>query len=111
MNSAPATFEVDPAASSTSAQPPSVVRSHVFGQSAAGWRIGQPLEVHVVPGRAGYLISDPVFNVFGEGRTYPEAEGDFVASLIDYYLLMAHSDEPATQAIVRHLETYVHRDQ
>ncbi len=84
-------------------------RIYVFGQGAAGWRVGQPLPVTVRRIAGGtFTVSDDIFAVFGSGATWDEAEADYVASLVDYFLLIADSQDEPTRAVVEHLRTYLH---
>lgn len=89
---------------------PAVSRVFVFGQGAAGWRISQPVPVIVTRAGASYVVSDEIFSVYGEGRTWDEAQADYVASLVDHYLLMAEAADAATRGVVDHLRAYLHPD-
>jgi hypothetical protein len=74
----------------------------------ADWRFQRPLVVDIQRDEQGaYLISDDDFLVYGVGTTMHDAYRDFVVSLVEYYELVAASDDPYDQAELRRLQVYV----
>lgn len=93
------------------AQPCATVLVFV-GPLAAGWTIIRPLPVLLEYDQDGScLLSDDVFYVYGHGATLESAQGDYIASLIEYYeILSEHEDEP-TRALFRRLGRYLRPSQ
>jgi hypothetical protein len=66
----------------------------------SGLSIKQPMIVTLESDDdGGFLVSDPVFAVYGEGRSAAAAHWDFRSSLQDYFLLLkAHSSRGVEDA-------------
>jgi hypothetical protein len=74
----------------------------------ANWRLRQPFVVDVERDEQGaYVVSDDDFLVYGSGPTVRDACQDFVVSLVEYYELVAASDDPYDQAELRRLQAYI----
>ncbi len=83
----------------------------LFGEIIAGWRIVQPLTITIEQSDGLYIVSDEIFDVYGDGDTEYEAVKDYKISLLDYYQLAesgAHKDEQ-NQALFDHLRLYISR--
>lgn len=80
----------------------------LLGQVAPGWHVIRPLFVLVEQDRDGsYVVSDDIFLVYGSGETAVEARGDYITSLVEYYAILAASDDPLDQAQFRLLREYL----
>ena len=81
------------------------------GNITSRWQIIQPLlltEEHDDDG--SYLISDDLFEVYGDGSTAPDAIKDYIISLIDYYEILAISsqeDDELVKAQFHRLQRYL----
>lgn len=80
---------------------------HIFGPFGNGWRIRQPLPVTVELSDGRYLVSDDLFDVYGQGDSWDEAVEDYKVSLVEYFQIMADADDAPTLAVVSHLLVYV----
>jgi hypothetical protein len=78
-----------------------------------GWELLQPIQITIeIQSDGSYLISDSIFNQYGEGKTLKQARHDFEKSLVEYYeLLEAHitDEHPQTQALLNYLARYLKR--
>jgi len=83
----------------------------LFGEITAEWKIVQPLTITIEQSDGLYIVSDEIFDVYGDGDTEYEAVEDYKISLLDYYQLAesrAHEDEQ-NQALFDHLRLYISR--
>jgi hypothetical protein len=77
-------------------------------QLAPGWTLRQPLSVWVDQTEdGGYLVSDEIFNVYGEGATWEEAQQDYIQSLIEYFLLVSDYDDVPSHQLQASLRQYL----
>ena len=89
----------------------SITRYHLAGKVGYGFELVQALPVDVEKDRDGsYLISDPVFGVYGHGTTEDEAFADFSVSLVEYRDILATGANPETKTVLAHLATYLRRE-
>lgn len=80
----------------------------MVGPIAVEWELIKPLELSVDRDSDGsYLVSDDIFNVFGEGITASESVLDYLASLIEYHRLISRHDDAPTQALCAALGRYL----
>ena len=62
----------------------------LIGPVAVGWTVCQPLRLMVEQEDDGWVVvSDDVFAVYGDGATVSAARQSYIASLIDYYEMVA----------------------
>ncbi len=83
----------------------------LFGEIIAGWRILQPFPITIEQSDSLYIVSDEIFDVYGDGDTEYKAVEDYKISLVDYYQLAesgAHEDKQ-NQALFDHLLLYLSR--
>lgn len=83
----------------------------LFGEIIAEWRIVQPLTITIEQSDGLYIVSDEIFDVYGDGDTEYEAVEDYKISLLDYYQLAesrAREDEQ-NRALFDHLRLYLSR--
>jgi hypothetical protein len=84
--------------------------TQLWGPVAPGWRIEHPLELAVERDDDGsFIVSDELFFLYGHGRSWDDARQDYVSVLLEYRELMGRSQDELTQAIARHLDTYLQR--
>ena len=88
---------------------PEVRSSLLLGDIAPGWRITQPLWVNFEQDDDGsYIMSDTVSVVYGVGDTPFQAKEDYIASLIEYYQLLAsRASDPQTRSQFHRLRRYL----
>ncbi len=80
----------------------------LLGRITPEWKIVRPLLVTVELDEYGYYIaSDDEFCVYGYGKTPSVARKDYIASLIEYYQLIIDREDEPTQALFRHLYSYL----
>ena len=85
-------------------------RFHLAGDMGYGFELVQPLPVDIERDENGaFLASDPLFGVYGHGATEDDAVSDFTVSLVEFYEIMSEGVNPETQAVIRHLQTYLQR--
>jgi hypothetical protein len=69
-------------------------RFFLSGNITSKWQIIQPLLLTEERDDDGsYLISDDLFEVYGDGSTVPDAIEDYITSLIDYYEILSVSSQ------------------
>lgn len=82
----------------------------LVGPIAPGWEMITPLVVRVEQDDDGsYVIDEETFMVYGSGETLAAAQQDYVASLLEYYQLVADGarENLHDQATLRKLKTYL----
>ena len=82
----------------------------LLGEISPGWQVINPLTITLQPDEdESYIASDDIYAIYGDGNTPSEATQDYIISLIDYYELLAEAAEnnPANEALFRHLRTYI----
>ena len=85
-------------------------RYHLLGWAGDHFELVQPLPVDIERDQDGtFLVSDPLFAVYGHGPTEDEALHDFLVSLGEYHEIMADGANPETRAVVANLDTYLQR--
>lgn len=106
-------FAFDDLAERTNTSPPrpaalrAIERYHLAGSVGHGLELVQALPVDVERDQDGYLISDSLFGVYGQGATVDAAFADFSVSLVEYHDILAAGVNPETRAVVDHLGTYL----
>lgn len=80
------------------------------GPLASGWELRRYLPITIGADEDGwYVLSDNIFLVYGDGDTLPDAQRDYVASLIDYYRIVerdAHGGDDAAQKELARVQAY-----
>ena len=113
MSALPLAFTVGDIAHRTNAsvQRPAlraIQRYHLAGKVGHGFELVQVLPVDVERDQDGsYLVSDPVFGVYGHGANEAEAFADFSVSLVEYRDIMATGVNPETAEVLARLQTYL----
>ncbi len=84
----------------------------IIGQIAPGWIVENALPVRLEQDDDGsYVMSDDIFNVYGDGATLSNVKASYVTSLIEYYEMVAAGSEidryDAEQ--LQHLRRYLHQ--
>jgi hypothetical protein len=84
----------------------------LFGEILRGWQIRQLLPIQISREEDGsFIVSDDIFFVYGEGSSQEDALHDYVASLTEYYEIVAEGarSEPFDQSQFKHLQLYIRR--
>jgi hypothetical protein len=83
----------------------------LVGNIAKGWELIQPLLVTLEQDEDGYyILSDDIFQLYGEGETELIARLDYITTLIDYYYLLeskADEGDPPSQNLPQKLQKYL----
>lgn len=78
------------------------------GKVAPGWEIIQPLRLVLDRETDGtYLVSDDIFNVYGQGITAKIAVFDYLISLREYYQIVSEHEDIPSQNHFAYLQEYL----
>ena len=82
------------------------------GPLGNGWVIARYIPVAIHADEDGwYVLSDTVFQVYGDGGTLAAAQRDYIASLIDYYRMVerdALENDASARRELKRVQKYVH---
>lgn len=72
----------------------------------SGWRLIQPIQLTLEQEEDGtYILSDELFDEYGEGETLEQAKQDYVANLIAYYeILSERASRPENQRLFARIQ-------
>lgn len=71
------------------------------------WKIAQPLAVTIERGDYGFIVSDDVFAIYGQGDDIADALSDYMIALTEYHgLLSTRNDQPSV-ALFQRLHIYL----
>lgn len=71
-----------------------------YGKVREDWIIKQPISLKLERDEDDtYIISEEVFNIYGQGRSLNEAREDFTVALVEYYEILKKyaKDDPASR--------------
>jgi hypothetical protein len=75
------------------------------GVIAPSWELVRPLTVTIGADEDGWnVLSDEVFQVYGDGDTLEDARRDYIASLIEYYRMVERDSDNGDESARRELD-------
>lgn len=81
----------------------------LFGPLLPGWKLVSPLPVAVERDGDCVVLYDDLFNVYGTGGSWDVAERDYKIALVEFFEIMADSDDDDSRKLVDRLKTYIER--
>jgi hypothetical protein len=83
---------------------------HLFGEVVPGWRMENPLPLHVESdGDGRFIASDEVFDVYGTGGSWDAAVRDYKLALVEYFEIIGAAQDEQSKLRLAHLRTYLRR--
>jgi hypothetical protein len=80
----------------------------MLGKITPEWEIVRPLELSVERDTDGsYIVSDDIFNMYGQGVTAVESVRDYLRTLIEYYQHLSDDTDDPSVALFRFLQAYL----
>ncbi len=74
-----------------------------YGRVREDWIVQQPISLSLERDEDDtYIISEEVFNIYGHGSSFKEAQEDFIVALIEYHEILkkyANSDSASREAL------------
>src|SRR3972149_21477 len=76
-------------------------RIHLFWEAVPGWRLKNPLPIHVERDTDGRLVvSDEIFNVYGVGGSWDDAIGDYKVALVEFFEIASAAHDAESRRLV-----------